>query len=290
MKLSPRVKQLALLAAAVALGAGMPLFAASAAGSPPGAAAKPAVPGLQPPKVMSTGFTLVAPAANVQLNPGGSVTVTWTGGDPAWKVNLSLVDVDAWAVATSVASSISNGSPSFSWTFPASLPCNRRYEFYVAEVTNITWTYGPVFRLKCDVKVVKQHVGSTYVVRLVNGAYPIVPLISPASQQTRSVPIFSVTDAVPAGITITGGGGSGPGTWTPTTVSAVGPASLALKFTLNTQTTIAPGGLIAQYNLGAITPKNCASEAMSVSDALTGGTITALGDVAPANNTAICAP
>ena len=290
MKLALRRNHLALAAATLALA--FPLHASSAASPPPAVAGKPAVPGLRAPAgAMGGSFTLVGPVTGAQLNPAGPVQVTWTGGNAAWHVNLSLVDVDAWTVAASVATNIANSSQSFTWTLPQSLPCNRRYEFYIAEVTNITWTYGPVFRLKCDVTVVKQHIGANYVVKLVNGAYPIVPLISPGSQQTASVPLFSLHDNVPTGITLTSGSGAGPGTWTPATVSSTaGPATLALTFRLNTQTTIAPGAAIAQYTFAAIGPKNCASEAMAVSNAVTAGTITPIGDVSSTNNTGICVP
>jgi hypothetical protein len=291
MKLSPRTMRRAFLIAVVTLAAG-PLYAFGASNTPPEIAGKPAIPGLRAPTGTTGGsLLLVGPGAGVQQNPGQTVNVLWTGGNPTWHVNISLADVDAWTVAASVASNVSNSTQSISWTVPTSLPCNRRYEFYIAEAANITWNYGPVFRLKCDIQVVKQHLGSNYVIKLVNGPYPIVPLINPVSQQTASVPIFSLHDYVPAGITITGGSGSGPGTWTPATVSTTGgPATLALTFRLNTQTSIAAGQQIAQYTLGAIGPHNCASEAMAVSNAVTGGTVTPLADVTPANNTSICVP
>jgi Ser-Thr-rich glycosyl-phosphatidyl-inositol-anchored membrane family len=291
MRISTALKR-ALLVAAVPFAAGIPLYALSAASAPPEIAGKPAIPGLRTPAgAMGGSLALLGPGANVQQNPGQTVQIIWTGGNPGWHVNISLADVDAWAVAASVATNITNSTQSIAWTVPASLPCNRRYEFYIAEVTNITWNYGPVFRLKCDVAVIKQHIGSSYVIKLVNGPYPIVPLISPASQQTVSVPIFSIHDNVPGGITVTGGSGTGPGTWSPATVSSTtGPATLALTFRLNTQTTIGAGQPIAQYTLGAVAPLNCASEAMAVSNAVTGGTLTLLADVIPANNTAICVP
>jgi hypothetical protein len=243
------------------------------------------------PRSTESVLTLTLPPAGVQLKPGAPDVIHWTGGATHWQVSISIVDVDAWTVAGSVASNINN-SGSFTWTIPFSLACNRRYEFYIQGGTPVTWDYGPVFRLKCDVRITKQKVGSNYQIKLVNGHSPIVSLINPANQQTRSVPIFTVTDSVPAGMTITGGSGSGPGTWMPATVpTTVGSQTLPLVFTLNTQTTIAPGAVIAQYTfVPAFTVANCASENMAVSDALTGGSITALADPNPANNTHICAP
>jgi hypothetical protein len=103
-------------------------------------------------------FAWTSPVAGAILPAQSSTTLTWTGGDPAWNVNLSIVDVAAWTVAASVASNIPN-SGSYAWTFPASLGCDRDYQFYVENIvppkkkykpkTTTSWAYGPTFRLAC---------------------------------------------------------------------------------------------------------------------------------------------
>ena len=61
-----------------------------------------------------------------------------------------------FAVAAVVAGSIPN-SGTASWTFPSSHPfegpCEHTYQFYVQEVTQIAWTYGPSFTVVCGVPV-----------------------------------------------------------------------------------------------------------------------------------------
>jgi hypothetical protein len=286
MKLSPVAGRFALLVSAIALGIGMPLYARGAASTPAETAAV---------------LNLVGPVANAQLNPGGPVPISWTGGSATADVKLRLRDVDAATLITLVTSSTPNSTPSYTWTLPASLPCNRRYAFAIAQVPNNTsWIDGPIFRLKCEVQLFNTHVGANYIIRLRNGAYPIKPLINPTAGQTRSVPSFRVMDSPTTYVTIiAGGSGIGPGTWSPASApGAVGPAPLVpLVFALNLNAqTIAPNAWIAQYTLPGTSQemmtmvvRNCVSEMMSVSDALgTGGTITALADVLPANNTSIC--
>jgi hypothetical protein len=256
--------------------------------------ASPAPASATPPLVLLT------PAATDQLAPGAAVNVTWSGGLPGWQVKIRLRDVDAWTFGPFLTTSTPNATPTTPWTVPTSLWCNRRYALAIAKVGD-PWTDGPVFRLKCDVQVFMVHSGPNFIIRLRNGAYPIKPLINPVASQTRNVPFFRVTDAMTANVTLTAGGTpAGPmGTWSPlSTPGAVGPATLpTFTFSVTTQTTIWPNQWIAQYTLpGTSVPvanfrvENCASEAMSVSNALTnGGTITALADVLPANNTHICA-
>jgi hypothetical protein len=102
-------------------------------------------------------FAWVAPAAATIIPEQSSTTLVWTGGDPAWNVNLSIVDTAAWTVAASVASNVPN-TGTYAWTFPASLGCDRDYQFYVENIVTpkkkykpktTMWEYGPVFRLAC---------------------------------------------------------------------------------------------------------------------------------------------
>lgn len=81
--------------------------------SSPALAQQPAPPGLQSPggqisKSTPCNFTFTAPPAGALIPAQSNVTITWTGCPPQWKVNLSLIDVAAWTVVASVASSIPN--------------------------------------------------------------------------------------------------------------------------------------------------------------------------------------
>ena len=296
MKLSPGLTGLALLVVAIPLGAGFQRYAASAASEPQPAAGRPAIPGLKAPGGTTStlsALTVVAPATG-PLNPGGPVLIHWTGGVSSWTLTLVLVDYDAWQSLGAFATASNSGSQSYNWTLPSSPAVQPPLWDLHRRGNPVTWTYGPVFRLKCDVQVVKSHTLSTYVIKLVNGNYPIAPLLNPASQQTASVPIFTVTDTVPLGLTLTSGVGTGPGTWTPASFTTpITNTSKTFVYRMNTPSSvmIPPAGLIATYTFQATPfPKNCASEAMSVSDALVLGNTIALNDVIPANNTAICAP
>jgi hypothetical protein len=298
MKFSPGVKGIAHVVLVLSLGAGLPLYVASAANEPQATAGKPAIPGLKAPggapNTLSA-LTVVAPSTG-PLNPASAVTIKWTGGQPGSALTLVLVDYDAWTSLGSIATGVVNsGSQTFNWTLPAALPCNRNYGIYIQQASPVFWTYGPGFRLKCDVVVTKQIVGSTYVIKLVNGAYPIHALTTPGSQQTASIPTFTVVDTLAAGLSFAAGNGTVTtlGSWTPTTLGAtVGLAMKTIKFTLNgpgASSVIPAGGLIAQYTLTGVTiPKNCVSETMTVSDQASH--VVNIVDASPANNTNVCAP
>lgn len=101
-------------------------------------------------------FTFTAPPANATFLPGQTVTIAWTGGDPNWAVNLQLVDIAAYTVATGVASGITNGG-SYNWTIPSSLPfegpCGRSYLFYIENTPRTSIAYGPEFTVVCQTSV-----------------------------------------------------------------------------------------------------------------------------------------
>jgi hypothetical protein len=74
-------------------------------------------------------------------------------------VDVSLIELTSglpFAVAAGVAGNVPN-SGTASWTFPSSHPwggpCEHTYQFYVQEVTQITWIYGPRFTVVCGVPV-----------------------------------------------------------------------------------------------------------------------------------------
>ena len=111
------------------------------------------------PALAQAPFVITSPPAGSILSPGQAVTVLWTGGDPSWSVDVYLIEVTPgfpFAVVAAVAGSIPN-SGMVNWTFPSSLPfggpCGHTYQFYVQEVTQITWTYGPHFTVVCEIPV-----------------------------------------------------------------------------------------------------------------------------------------
>lgn len=107
---------------------------------------------------------ITTPPAGAILTAGEPVTVEWTGGDPSWSVDVTLIDVDAWTVVAYAAANVPN-SGTVTWTIPTSLafggPCNRTYQFYVQEVSQLAWRYGPHFTVVCETTVdVDIHPGS----------------------------------------------------------------------------------------------------------------------------------
>lgn len=108
------------------------------------------------PVLAQSGLEITSPPAGSILSPGQPVAVLWTGGDPAWSVDVQLIDVTAWTVVAVVAGNILN-SGVVAWTFPASLefggPCERTYQFYVQKVDQTAYTYGPHFTVVCGMPV-----------------------------------------------------------------------------------------------------------------------------------------
>jgi hypothetical protein len=267
MRIATVLRQFMFVGAALCVGASALIVATQSSPALPAGNSilgRPAVPGLQAPNPSVKGwFQLLTPPAGAWITPGTSVNITWTGGPPSWNVHLYLIDYDAWAVAATVPPPIPNNG-AHAWTLPTSLPCNRRYLFYIDQVgTPSNNNYGPVFQLKCDIKVLKQKVGQKFTITIINGAFPI-------SSLPTSIPEFRVTDGLPSGISVIGGSPtlSTGGVWTMTPVPApaiIGPAQISLKFKLNTPVTIAPHATIAIYTLQTNTPINCIGEALYVS-------------------------
>lgn len=93
-------------------------------------------------------FAFTAPTAASTLQEHSSVTITWTGGNPASNVNLSIIDVASFTVVGSVAGNIANSGARI-YTFANSLTCGKKYQFYIEDVARTMWQYGPVFMLSC---------------------------------------------------------------------------------------------------------------------------------------------
>jgi len=103
-------------------------------------------------------FQITSPPAGSVLTPGLPVTVLWTGGDPAWSVDVVLIEITPglpFAAVALVANGPNQGTAT--WTLPSSLPydgpCGHSYQFYVQEVRQITWTYGPRLTVACGIAV-----------------------------------------------------------------------------------------------------------------------------------------
>ncbi|MBI3859101.1 MAG: hypothetical protein HY296_02515 [Thaumarchaeota archaeon] len=103
------------------------------------------VPG---PVQSATNFVLNSPAAGSVLSAGCStVTITWTGGNSTWLVNLTLYSQSPFVVVAAIAAGIPN-SGSFTWTVPSNIaPAVNNYGVYIEEVNQATWTYGPLFTI-----------------------------------------------------------------------------------------------------------------------------------------------
>ena len=229
-----------------------------------------AVAGLQQPRTAQAAkstFALTVPVQGAVLPAESNVTIQWTPGNNAqWTVNLSLVDVAAWQVAATVVSNIAN-SGSYNWMFPASLGCDKQYQFYIAETNNQDWNYGPQFTLQCpppayDIALVKQKTPTqnNFRIELTNVGDPIT---GPA--------LISITDDLPAGVRITGGQGGGPG-WTMSPGGAgsgtPGPAQIAITYTIPAGTTVPTGGQISWFVIQTeLEVENCATAQLSINGA-----------------------
>ena len=200
-------------------------------------------------------FTITAPNAASVWVSGSPVTITWTGGSTSTLVNLSLVDVSAWAVYTTIATAIPN-SGAFTWTVPANVPAGT-YLIYIENVERTVWAYGENFPIesgkgKPDLAIVKKPEGPLQAGQ--TGAYMV--MVTNVGTGPASGPI-AVTDNLGAGLTFVSASGTG---WT---CSNSGP----------TVTCTHPGPLPASSSLPAIVitvavardaqkVENCASVAM----------------------------
>ena len=94
-------------------------------------------------------FALTSPPAGSVVVPGQPVTIQWTGGDPGWLVDITLIDLSLGQVVAGVAANVPNAG-SFTWTLPVTLPfglksCGRTLQFFVRNTQQTSWIYGPQF-------------------------------------------------------------------------------------------------------------------------------------------------
>jgi hypothetical protein len=123
--LRPRRAAAALLAAVLLLGA------------------RPATSGEAAPAPGASSFQVTAPVTGYQIVAGSTVLITWTSAAPSGNVNISLVDVNAWAVADVVAWNTPDDGQE-AYTLPANLPAGE-YLIYIENVGVTDWTYGTSF-------------------------------------------------------------------------------------------------------------------------------------------------
>jgi hypothetical protein len=90
-------------------------------------------------------FTLTLPAGGETWTAGTTHTLYWTGGNPTWNVNLVFIDVTNSVVYEYFNLNSANTGEAV-YTLPASLPTGT-YQFYIEEVNDSTWTYGPIFTI-----------------------------------------------------------------------------------------------------------------------------------------------
>ena len=110
-------------------------------------------------------FVIHSPTEGDVFALGETITVEWTRGDDDWYVDVTLIDVDAWAVAGRLVSGVPNyveGAPlspddpgralrSVEVTLPTNHPRQgtptRRYQIYIQEnsALPLTWAYSQTF-------------------------------------------------------------------------------------------------------------------------------------------------
>ena len=97
-------------------------------------------------KTVYPDFTIISPNFNDSLCAGSEITINWSGGNPLWNVEISLIDVNAWAVVAIVAANTPNDGME-TWTIPSNMPPGN-YEIYIQEANVLTWKYGNDFTIK----------------------------------------------------------------------------------------------------------------------------------------------
>jgi hypothetical protein len=96
-------------------------------------------------------FQIGLPVAGALVPAGQPIAIMWSGGEPTWNAAIQLVDVASGSVVGGVGPFPNSGV--LFWTIPTSLafggPCGRTYRFYVQNVPQTQWHYGPVFTAIC---------------------------------------------------------------------------------------------------------------------------------------------
>ena len=109
-------------------------------------------------------FVITSPTEGSSISPGQAVTIQWTGGDPSWYVDVSLIELTPgfpFAAVAVPAWHIPNSGMVADWLFPSEIhygtfhydTCGHTYQFYVQQVNQIAWTYGPHFTVVCQIPV-----------------------------------------------------------------------------------------------------------------------------------------
>lgn len=91
--------------------------------------------------IVPPGFSMSQPGPS--WCRGTSHTITWSGGNPGWSVLISLIDVNAWTVHSSINANTSNDGNEV-WNIPSTIPPGT-YQIYVQEVNGLTWSYSASF-------------------------------------------------------------------------------------------------------------------------------------------------
>src|SRR5262245_29781262 len=76
------------------------------------------------PALAQASFVSMSPSEDSIVSLGDLVTILWTGGDPAWSVNVLLIEATAgwpFAVVAGVSEHIPNRGM-VNWMFPSRLP------------------------------------------------------------------------------------------------------------------------------------------------------------------------
>jgi hypothetical protein len=98
-----------------------------------------------------------APTNGAIFAPGQPVTISWTGGDPNWLIDISMISTELNAVQSGEGPVPNTGTATFTlsstngYGFPTS--CGHTYEFYIQNEPTTQWTYGSQFTIVCQIPV-----------------------------------------------------------------------------------------------------------------------------------------
>jgi hypothetical protein len=107
------------------------------------------------------GFSITSPTDHSAVPTADSVTVTWTGGDPAKQVNIVLIDMVANQVWAGFGLFPNTGSAIVTLPPSSQLKCAHDYRFYIEDFPRTQWAYGPLVVMVCADQTVFDTVKAT---------------------------------------------------------------------------------------------------------------------------------
>lgn len=95
----------------------------------------------------------ILPQIEDPIRIGDTVTIRWSGGDPAWTVYLRVNDIARHKCLFGI-DQVPNEFQEYSWTIPAKGPkngcpirCGFLHQIYIENIQRTSWAHGPNFSI-----------------------------------------------------------------------------------------------------------------------------------------------